>query len=268
MLFGTLGAILTRVIWAWSCHPSLTVILLAYNERLCGYFEAIPLFIIPTTNGRDLLLSAPSLSALQVRDQSDALEMSSNLRTYFTCLTAALAYLYDQNIRHKDIKPQNILICKGNILFADFGMCCDFADDAGSTTSGLTPASPRYSAPEVAAYKARNTSSDVWSLGCVFLEMTAALHGLNIDWMKAFFAKSSSGALHFHTNPAAIAQFIQALKDTAHSTDKSSLIWTKQMLSLERRTRPTCIGDDHIARRRRKKLNYGHVLRHLLCSGL
>jgi serine/threonine protein kinase len=164
--------------------------------------------------------------------------MASNLRTYFGCLTAALAYLHDQNIRHKDIKPQNILIYKANILFADFGLSRDFADDVGSTTSGLTPASPRYSVPEVAAYEARNTSSDIRSLGCVFVEMIAALHGLNVDWIKAFFAKHGSRSLHFHDNPAATADFIQALKNTVHPTDSPSLIWTEKMLSLERNARP------------------------------
>lgn len=31
-------------------------------------------------------------------------------RTYYGCLANALAYLHDSNIRHKDIKPNNILI--------------------------------------------------------------------------------------------------------------------------------------------------------------
>jgi hypothetical protein len=110
--------------------------LAAYTERLCGYFEKVPLFIMPTMDGEDLLLSTrPSLTALLLPDQLAAMEMSSNLRTYFGCLTTALAYLHDQNIRHKDIKPQNILIYKANILFADFGLSRDFADDVGSLRS-------------------------------------------------------------------------------------------------------------------------------------
>jgi hypothetical protein len=59
---------------------------------------------------------------------------------------------------------------------------------------------------------------------CV-LEISAALHGLNLDWIKAFFAKRGLRTFHFHTNPAATAHFIQAVKDSAHSTVKPSLIW-------------------------------------------
>jgi hypothetical protein len=68
--------------------------------------------------------------------------------------------------------------------------------------------------------------------------MIAALHGLNVDWIKAFFAKHGSRSLHFHDNPAATADFIQALKNTVHPTDSPSLIWTEKMLSLERNARP------------------------------
>jgi serine/threonine protein kinase len=213
--------------------------LAAYNERLCGYYQVVqaPGFTSTVREGIWSLLS--SVSSLQLQDQPVALEMSSNLRTYFGCLTAALAYLHDQNIRHKDIKPQNILICKGNILFADFGLSRDFADDVGSTTSGLTPASPRYSAPEVATYEARNTSSDIWSLGCVFIEMTAALHGLNVDRIKDFYARSGSRSVHFHSNPSATGEFIKELKNTARPTDKPTLLWIGQMLFLERNARPT-----------------------------
>jgi serine/threonine protein kinase len=40
----------------------------------------------------------------------------SFLRTFFGCLAAALCYLHDNRVRHKDIKPQNILV-KGHQIF-------------------------------------------------------------------------------------------------------------------------------------------------------
>jgi hypothetical protein len=49
--------------------------LAAYTERLCGYFETAPLFNIPTTDGKELFVSIPSLSALQLRDHPAALEI-------------------------------------------------------------------------------------------------------------------------------------------------------------------------------------------------
>jgi serine/threonine protein kinase len=184
-------------------------------------------------------LASDESSVLRLRNQALASEMCSTLCTYFGCLAAALAYLHDRSIRHKDIKPQNILVHKGNVLLTDFGLSRDFTDDVGSTTSGITPASPRYSPPEVAMYEARNTSADIWSLGCVFLEMLAALHGYNTDWIKRYFAGVHTQATHFHANPDATSQLLQEWEATWTMLDKTPLIWTKEMLHMERQLRPT-----------------------------
>jgi hypothetical protein len=58
----------------------------------------------------------------------------NELRTFFSCLARALEFLHEQNIRHQDIKPGNILVYGGNVLFTDFGLAFDFTDAEGSTT--------------------------------------------------------------------------------------------------------------------------------------
>ncbi|KAF2655800.1 kinase-like protein, partial [Lophiostoma macrostomum CBS 122681] len=110
------------------------------------------------------------------------------LRTFFGCLATALEYLHENRIRHKDIKPANILVDHGRVLFTDFGLSRDFTDAEGSTSmsmvNGLTP---KYCAPEVAQHEPRNTMSDIWSLGVVFLEIIAVLKGMGIQTMYGFF---------------------------------------------------------------------------------
>jgi serine/threonine protein kinase len=87
---------------------------------------------------------------------------------------------YTNRIRHKDIKPQNILVKGMNVLITDFGTALDWSKDSGATTSGHPgPTSVNYIAPEVAEHEDRNESSDIWSLGCVFLEMTVKCCGAN-----------------------------------------------------------------------------------------
>ena len=111
----------------------------------------------------------------------------SELRTFFGCLTRALEFLHEQHIRHKDIKPSNILVHRGNVLYTDFGLAFDFTDGDGSTTvSMVNGMTPRYCAPEVADQEPRNTSSDIWSLGVVFLEMTVVLKGRKVRDMYSF----------------------------------------------------------------------------------
>ncbi|OCL13411.1 kinase-like protein, partial [Glonium stellatum] len=111
----------------------------------------------------------------------------SLLRSFFGCLTASLAYLHNAQIRHKDIKPQNILVKENNVLLADFGLSIDWSESKRGTTEGATALSPRYCAPEVIDYEPRNSSSDIWSLGCVFLDIVTVLKGETVKAMRGYF---------------------------------------------------------------------------------
>ena len=64
----------------------------------------------------------------------------SFLRSFFGCLAAALSYLHNNQIRHKDVKPQNVLVKGHQIFLTDFGISLDWSDLTQSTTSG--PVSP------------------------------------------------------------------------------------------------------------------------------
>ncbi|KAH7091475.1 kinase-like domain-containing protein [Paraphoma chrysanthemicola] len=94
----------------------------------------------------------------------------------FGCLASGLAFMHGRRIRHKDIKPRNILVHEGRMLYTDFGYSFDSNGFTRTTTEGLHGfLTRRYSAPEVIKCEPRNSKSDVFSLGCVFLEMLSAL---------------------------------------------------------------------------------------------
>ncbi|KAF2191646.1 kinase-like protein, partial [Zopfia rhizophila CBS 207.26] len=94
----------------------------------------------------------------------------------FGCLTSGLAFIHKQTIRHKDIKPHNILIHQGYIIYTDFGIALDASQSDITTTTGTAEAfTRRYCAPEIAKKHSRNRKSDVFSLGCVFIEILAVL---------------------------------------------------------------------------------------------
>lgn len=65
------------------------------------------------------------------------------LAEFFGCLATGLYKLhYKYKIRHKDIKPENILIQGGHILLADFGIALDWAERDFTTTREETLRSP------------------------------------------------------------------------------------------------------------------------------
>ena len=79
--------------------------------------------------------------------------------TAFGCLSRGLAHIHNCSIRHKDIKPTNILYEKEKVLgqkparflWADFGLAYDFGDSGDSKTvsKNRNRYSPRYAAPEI-----------------------------------------------------------------------------------------------------------------------
>ncbi|ORY07041.1 kinase-like domain-containing protein [Clohesyomyces aquaticus] len=93
----------------------------------------------------------------------------------FGCLATAVNYLHENNIRHKDLKPSNILLSRDGIWITDFGSSKDFTPNLTSTSESWERGTLEYCAPEVLAYDKSGRSADIFSLGCVFLEMIVVL---------------------------------------------------------------------------------------------
>lgn len=74
----------------------------------------------------------------------------------------ALAYVHEQQIVHRDVKPQNLILSGEGIVLVDFGVARELGtgEDGGTIAIGT----PRYMAPEVFAGGAVSAASDVFSL--------------------------------------------------------------------------------------------------------
>lgn len=100
----------------------------------------------------------------------------------FDCLTSGLAFMHNEHICHQDIKPANILIHVTNVLFTDFGLAFNFdALDNSAKTRDPGAMTKKYSAREVHEASRRDTRAEIFSLGCVFLEICTALAGLSLE---------------------------------------------------------------------------------------
>jgi serine/threonine protein kinase len=63
----------------------------------------------------------------------------------FGCLSSALSFIHKRRIKHRDIKPQNILVHRGSLYFTDFGIAKDFSDRSLSGSTGPTACTRRVS---------------------------------------------------------------------------------------------------------------------------
>ncbi|KAF3036509.1 hypothetical protein E8E11_003611 [Didymella keratinophila] len=112
------------------------------------------------------------------------------LTTFFGCISHAVAFIHQQNIRHMDFKPGNLLVrptrCLSGpdspffassyrVYVADFGIARAYKSAADSETDSPSSYTRRYAAPEVVDQERRGFSSDIFSIGCVFVEMLATI---------------------------------------------------------------------------------------------
>lgn len=91
------------------------------------------------------------------------------LHGWFSCIASALCYIHDSGLQHQQIAPKNIIHRGSNVYFTDFGL----------PTSTL--ATTAYSAPELQPSRC----SDLFSLGCVYLEMLTALDSRSVKDFRA-----------------------------------------------------------------------------------
>ncbi|KAJ7766474.1 hypothetical protein DFH07DRAFT_1058607 [Mycena maculata] len=92
----------------------------------------------------------------------------SLVAVYISQVLEGLMYLHDQGVIHRDIKGANILTNKdGTVKLADFGV----AANTTSVNDGAVVGSPYWMAPEVIEQSGATTASDIWSVGCVVIEL-------------------------------------------------------------------------------------------------
>eukprot|EP00668_Euglena_longa_P034908 GGOE01044814.1.p1 GENE.GGOE01044814.1~~GGOE01044814.1.p1 ORF type:complete len:785 (-),score=242.90 GGOE01044814.1:170-2479(-) len=114
--------------------------------------------------------------------------------TYMRQTLQGLTYLHGEGILHRDIKGGNILVSdKGEVRLADFGSSKAVQDVLiGATAKHSIVGTVEWMAPEMIRGGPVTPASDVWSLGCVMLEMVYA----GSPWSRSDFNFSGLSAMY------------------------------------------------------------------------
>lgn len=134
-----------------------------------------------------------------------------------------LAYLHSEKIKHKDLKPHNILLHREKIqdksqngeimirpIIADFGLSKNFKP-GGETNSYGTH---EFMAPEQLRPDQRSElHSDIWSLGCCFAFIWILVHsgkkGLADLWEKIMRSNRDERGFHTESNRKATHELLE-----------------------------------------------------------
>ncbi|HEY5996832.1 MAG TPA: protein kinase, partial [Candidatus Deferrimicrobiaceae bacterium] len=106
------------------------------------------------------------LNSVRPMPETDAVKLAARI-------CEGLAYMHENGVTHRDLKPQNIMICyDGTVRIMDFGIA-KAAEGRRITFAGFTPAvgTPDYMAPEQVKGKRGDARTDIYSLGAMLYEM-------------------------------------------------------------------------------------------------
>jgi len=138
-------------------HPSILKILPGPEHK------SRPYIVMEFLEGQTL---AEVLAALRPLPEKDAVGIASRV-------CEALEYLHAHKVVHRDLKPQNIMLCQdGSVRLMDFGIAK--AERARRLTwVGFSPTlgTPDYMAPEQVKGRRGDERTDIYSLGAILYEM-------------------------------------------------------------------------------------------------
>ncbi|KAI1135465.1 kinase-like protein [Hypoxylon sp. FL0543] len=162
----------------------------------------------------EFLWNAAGKRRLKSAPQPD--DIYGNMCRWPVCLFHAVEYIHSNGIRHKDIKPSNILLAGDRIYLTDFGASRDFSKEPASVSVGeWGDVTRRYVAPETDQDKPRGRAADVWALGCTVLEVcTVAASRSVADLNDHLRAGSRRWSLAFCDHPYPVLDWILRLVES------------------------------------------------------
>ncbi|TFK42548.1 hypothetical protein BDQ12DRAFT_281513 [Crucibulum laeve] len=150
------------------------------------------------------------------------------VKNFVRQILQGLDYLHERDIIHRDIKGANILVDnKGGIKISDFGISKKVDDNLLTGNRIHRPSlqgSVFWMAPEVVKQCGHTRKADIWSVGCLVVEMLTGEHPwAQLTQMQAIFKIGSSAKPTIPSDISADAQdFLQRTFELDHEARPSA----------------------------------------------
>lgn len=113
------------------------------------------------------LLEGPTLRRFVERHPEVPAEVAAAIGVV---LCEALACAHAQGVVHRDVKPDNLMLQRGQLKLTDFGIAY-VADGRGMTVTGQVLGSPAHMAPEQIEGAAVDARTDIFAVGTVLYQL-------------------------------------------------------------------------------------------------
>ncbi|MCJ1417404.1 Protein kinase [Xylographa parallela] len=154
-----------------------------------------------------------------------------------------LAHLHGQDIIHRDIKSDNVLLdTHGRVKITDFGFCAKLTADKSKRATMV--GTPYWMAPEVVRQKEYGPKVDIWSLGIMTIELIESEPPyLNEEPLKALYLIATNGTPKLK-NPESITTALKQFLSTCLCVDVKSRSNAVDLLQCEflRRANPATLA--------------------------
>jgi len=163
-------------------HPNIVPIY-SVDER-----DGLVYFVMAFVDGENLA----------ARIHSEGTLNSTEARRILKEVAEALAYAHERGVVHRDIKPDNIMLCAdddGRVMVTDFGIARAVSEGADSrlTATGMAIGTPAYMSPEQSmGERDIDGRSDLYALGVVGYQMLAGELPFNAPSTPALLVKQIS----------------------------------------------------------------------------